>query len=160
MLLSFLFGGIIYGVKLMASSEKTNLPLLLLFLLLPVCVGGVCFLSGVFAKRRAMPECAALTITLGEKSVRIPMLVDTGNGLYDPISGTPVIVVEHKALAPLFLKTKREGSFKALGSQSYDTLPDGFRLIAVNSAVSASSLMPVFRPDSAKEEVNGGGFSP
>lgn len=37
----------------------------------------------------------------GDKSVRIVGLLDTGNSLYDPIYGKPVLIAEFSALAPL-----------------------------------------------------------
>ncbi|MGI6037247.1 MAG: sigma-E processing peptidase SpoIIGA [Limnochordia bacterium] len=42
-----------------------------------------------------------LLIDLGEESIMVNALVDSGNRLQDPLSRQPVIIVEHEALKPL-----------------------------------------------------------
>ncbi len=40
-------------------------------------------------------------LSYGDKSIRVIGLLDTGNNLYDPIYGKPVIIAEYSALEPL-----------------------------------------------------------
>ncbi len=47
-------------------------------------------------------ELARARLTLGERSVEVTALIDTGNTLTDPVSGRPAMVAEGEALAPLF----------------------------------------------------------
>ncbi len=46
-------------------------------------------------------------LSYGDKSVRVIGLLDTGNNLYDPIYGKPVIIAEYSALEPLLTVHQR-----------------------------------------------------
>ena len=62
-------------------------------------------LSGlVLGKGRASPgrSYQEVTAEMGERIVRFRALTDSGNLLRDPMSGRKVIVVESRAIAPLF----------------------------------------------------------
>lgn len=47
-------------------------------------------------------------LSYGDKSIRIIGLLDTGNNLYDPIYGKPVIIAEYSALEPLLTVHQRD----------------------------------------------------
>ena len=47
-------------------------------------------------------ELVSARLTLGERAVTFPALVDTGNTLADPVSGRPAMVAEGEAAAGLF----------------------------------------------------------
>ena len=47
-------------------------------------------------------ELVSARLTLGERAVTFPALVDTGNTLADPVSGRPTMVAEGEAAAGLF----------------------------------------------------------
>lgn len=74
-------------------------------------------------------------IRAGKKVISLTGLADTGNGLVDYFTGSPVIICS-------------EESFPELTGRELDIslLPKGFRLLPC-SAVSGSGLIPVFRPD-------------
>ncbi len=46
-------------------------------------------------------------LSYGDESIRIIGLLDTGNDLFDPIYGKPVIIAEYSALEPLFTVHQR-----------------------------------------------------
>lgn len=46
-------------------------------------------------------------LSYGEKSIQVIGLLDTGNNLYDPIYGKPVIITEYAALEPLLTRQQR-----------------------------------------------------
>ncbi|MCR4796146.1 MAG: sigma-E processing peptidase SpoIIGA [Ruminococcus sp.] len=71
----------------------------------------------------------------GGKVIAVNGLADTGNGLVDFFSGTPVIICAAEYFNEL---TGRE--------LNIDRLPRGFRLLPC-TAVSGNGLIPVFRPD-------------
>ena len=54
-------------------------------------------------------ELVSARLTLGERAVTFPALVDTGNTLTDPVSGRPAMVVEGEAAAGLFPPDHRPG---------------------------------------------------
>ncbi|MCI8303193.1 MAG: sigma-E processing peptidase SpoIIGA [Lawsonibacter sp.] len=57
----------------------------------------------------AAGELVAVKLRLGERSVALTALVDTGNTLTDPASGRPVVVAEGARLAALFPPDCRPG---------------------------------------------------
>lgn len=88
----------------------------------------------IFRNRRLHTEnCYQIFIRLGEKTIRIPGLADTGNNLIDTFSGTPVIVCSSSTIEPL-LQNKTITSLK------------GYRLIPCTT-INAQGLIPLFRPD-------------
>ena len=86
-----------------------------------------------------------VTVRKGRRTVRLNGLADTGNGLVDFFTGTPVMIcpeeyVEKLTGVPL----------------DTDKLPRGVRLLPC-SAVTGSSLIPVFRPDEVLITCENGG---
>lgn len=96
-----------------------------------------------------------LDIHFGEHTARVTALLDTGNQLRDPISGAPVVVVEHRALAKLLppqlaraLKQLETGDLWKVSCIAADTgWSARFRIIPFNSVGTANGLMVGFRPD-------------
>ena len=87
-------------------------------------------------------EVRQIELRRGEHVVLLPAMLDSGNLLRDPLTGSPVIVVGARAVRPLAPEL------------SPDHLPVGFRLLNVRTAA-GSSLLPVFRPDVCRLYVNG-----
>lgn len=88
-------------------------------------------------------------------SRRVTALVDTGNRLRDPLSGLPVVVIEHAALEPLlpsYLQAAVEqmeagdlsGVTRLLASERWSTR---FRVIPFSSIGKQHGLLIGFRPD-------------
>jgi len=90
-----------------------------------------------------------LRIRLGDRMVELPALLDTGNGLRDPISGTPVIVVEAAALTEVLPPVMRQ----AVGADwdSLDRLPGSWatrcRLVPYRAVGRSAGLMLALDPD-------------
>ena len=87
-------------------------------------------------------EVRQIELRRGEHVVLLPAMLDSGNLLRDPLTGSPVIVVGARAIRPLAPEL------------SPSHLPVGFRLLNVRTAA-GSSLLPVFRPDVCRIYLNG-----
>lgn len=110
-------GGLVWAAELMGGHSLTMergvlysyVDLRLLLLLLAVCYGGLSVVTGrVLLHRRGelLPAC----IRLGEKTVKLITLLDTGNTLTDPATNRPVLVAEGaccRTLLPLSLPLER-----------------------------------------------------
>ena len=94
----------------------------------------------------SMTAVRQVELTVGEHSVLLPAMVDTGNLLRDPITGLPVMVVPFRAVRVLVPEIARW--------VQHQELPPRMRLISVRTAA-GSSLLPVFRPDSCRLYLNG-----
>lgn len=94
----------------------------------------------------SMTAVRQVELTVGEHSVLLPAMVDTGNLLRDPITGLPVMVVPFRAVRVLVPEIARW--------VQRQELPPRMRLISVRTAA-GSSLLPVFRPDSCRLYLNG-----
>ncbi|HEY8393959.1 MAG TPA: sigma-E processing peptidase SpoIIGA [Thermaerobacter sp.] len=98
-LLSFLGG---------RGGAVSGLPLALLFSIAAAVAVG----RSLWRMWRRRPGPGPLYVTLGlaceGRVVRLPALVDTGNQLRDPLTGTSVVVVEEAAVAPLLPHGLRE----------------------------------------------------
>ena len=108
--------------------------------------------------KRRMREIIEVQITLGESSTKLRALHDTGNELFDPLSGLPVMVIEASALTALLpeeaLSRLELGTADFLeGVCERQELKTRFRLVPFSSTGVKSGLLPVFRPDAL--EING-----
>ncbi len=102
--------------------EKLQLPLLALLL-----GGAVCFLviRRLLYRNPQSYECKVV-LQNGKAKVKINALVDTGNSLIEPISGSPVAVLDKSVFESLFLGDK----------------PGGFRVIPYHSIDKKAGLLP------------------
>lgn len=94
----------------------------------------------------ALVEIRQIELSLHNRSVLLPAMLDSGNLLRDPVSGLPVVVAPWRALAVLLPG--------AQGLDGLSELPQGFRLLGVHTAA-GSGLMPLFRPDGCRLYLNG-----
>lgn len=96
-----------------------------------------------------------LEILVGENSVKIKSLIDTGNNLKDPLNHEPVIIVEQQALGkflpPLLKETissLEKGELDAIDDlTSLDDWQRRIRLIPFNSIGKKNGMLIGFRPD-------------
>ncbi|MBR5535201.1 MAG: sigma-E processing peptidase SpoIIGA [Clostridia bacterium] len=105
------------------------------------------FFFGKIRKRKIAKEAVArkLTIFINGSKIEIKAIIDTGNSLTDPITGSPVIVCEYgqiKSLVPInegesLIEKMREAGLKV-------------RLIPFSSIGNESDIMPAFLPDMVK----------
>lgn len=85
-----------------------------------------------------MKEVRQVELRVGERSIMLPAMVDSGNLMRDPVTALPVLVIPLKAAHALYPEA---GTIDPLHA-----LPRGFRLLHVRTAA-GSGLLPMFRPD-------------
>ena len=96
-----------------------------------------------------------LRLTVADRTVSLPALIDTGNELLDPVSQSPVIVCEYKAVAALMPNglTKiidlcgLENPTKVLENTCFDGWERRLRLVPFASLGKSHGLLLGFRPD-------------
>ncbi len=112
---------------------------------LSACVSWLCYLL-VTLLPAALCDVRQVELRVGENAVLLPAMLDSGNLLRDPVTGTPVLVVPCKAASALFPEVPDLCDLRGL--------PLGFRLLSVHTAA-GSSLLPLFRPDLCRLYLNG-----
>jgi stage II sporulation protein GA (sporulation sigma-E factor processing peptidase) len=96
-----------------------------------------------------------ISIAVGDKSIELSALVDTGNSLHDPLTNLPVVVVEFSAIRDLLpddiksiFERNRENDLDSvtatISSSDWFTR---FRLIPFTSLGRENGMMIGFRPD-------------
>jgi len=124
---------------------------LITFVLL-ACVSYAAMRGAVILLRRRHPGSNACTATVqvGEQSITLPALYDSGNKLTDGFTGAPVVVAEYEALRT-FLPTELHdffcGNIDMLELPQNETWKTRLRSISYY-AVGHSGLLPAFRSDS------------
>lgn len=90
------------------------------------------------------------------KSIKIKAFVDSGNMLKDPITGTPVIVVEKNSLKGLFVDNILDDIDEILGGEKVVKEPyiTKFRVIPFTSLGKQNGMLLGFRPDYVIVEQN------
>ncbi len=85
-----------------------------------------------------MKEIRQVELKVGERSIMLPAMVDSGNLIRDPVTSLPVLVIPLRAAHALYPE--------AAVIDPLRPLPKGFRLLHVRTAA-GSGLLPMFRPD-------------
>lgn len=157
-LVSFIFGGSIIAVMSMTDlGAKTgavysngtvyfNLPWQLVF----ASGAGTYFLINLFGrvrKKLVAKESVSrkLSIYVNGELVETKAIIDTGNSLFDPITGSPVIVCEYEQIKRLVPKETDESLIDKMRERGLKV-----RLIPFSSIGKDSGLMPAFLPDMVK----------
>jgi len=104
-----------------------------------------------------------ISIHFGDEIIKVIGLLDTGNHLTDPLTGTPVIVLEQELLARLLppdlaanLHQLKSGDEKALTQLlAASRWSSRFRVIPYSSLGSKSGMLVGFRPDMVTLDVSG-----
>lgn len=113
------FGGGVVAIGLLGGTGLTlgngvfysALDLKVVLLSAAVCYGVLTLVFQRFARHSAAAgELVSVRLRLGERSVVLTALVDTGHTLTDPISGRPVIVAEGERAGSLFPQEHRPAS--------------------------------------------------
>lgn len=124
-------------------------PTAWLFALLALVGGGLSLWGGKLFRRTGSRRTAALTIRIGQKTVTLDALVDSGNLLTDPLDGRPVIPVEITAVEPL-LSPALVACLRA-GDTAPETLcrlPEAARLRVIPAATATGQKLLIgIRPD-------------
>ena len=100
-------------------------------------------------ERRLLP----VSLTLCGKTASFTALRDTGNELFDPISGLPVMIAGEDTAAALLpadcIAALSEGAPELITSLlPHPRLSPRFRLVPYSAIGTDYGLLPVFRPDS------------
>lgn len=110
---AFLLGGVLHFFTAQFSFFRTHgTDMLLLFAI-------AAFTYGVFSlvyerKKKKQKDCLlSATLVWKDREIKLLALMDTGNSLYEPISGRAVSVLEKSAAASLF-ETEKPGIFRAI----------------------------------------------
>ena len=97
-----------------------------------------------------------LRLCLGNNSAEVTALLDTGNALIDPVSLSPVIIAEYKAIKPLFPEDIRNG-LERMGSENLTWIMEEVsqkglhtRLIPFSSLGKENGMLLGFVPDRAE----------
>ena len=152
---SALFGGAVFAASLLAGADPLGGAVVsvsgrVLALSFAVCYAGV---SLVFRRqaKKADRTIRPVTVTLGERSVTLRGLRDSGNALHDPVSGRAAAVADRKALQGLFPIPLPEDPVAALAAP--ERLPGQFRLLPYRAVGVEGGMLLAFRPD--RVEVDG-----
>ena len=104
-------------------------------------------------------------ISIGENNCHFDALVDTGHNLREPLSQSPVIIVEFELLAPILpdcvknlFSQKLENDLTVLLSIREESFYNRIRMIPFTSLGRSNGMLIGFRPDSVK--VEGGSSAP
>lgn len=138
---SALFGGAIWALT-MGNGSSLYLPVSMPALIFSFAIL-YALLSLLFKRwgKGADRRIAEIVLTYGGKSLSLRALYDSGNDLYDPISGDAVLICSPEAVMPLFPEAERPAA------ELIERYPGVFRLIPYSAVGTASSLMAAFRPD-------------
>ena len=115
-------------------SDRGLHPLSIVIWMLPTVEFALRAMRGTQSAPR---EQAEIRLLFDHGGVSLCGIWDTGNMLRDPVTSLPVVVVSHRAIRP-FLPA-------GVDPLRYETLPQGFRLISVQTAA-GSRLLMCFRP--------------
>lgn len=98
------------GLSLGGGVFYSALDLKVVLLSAAVCYGVLTLVFQRLARHSAAGgELVSIKLCLGERSVSLTALIDTGNTLADPISGRPVMVAEGERAGVLFPREHRPG---------------------------------------------------
>ncbi|MDR3318660.1 MAG: sigma-E processing peptidase SpoIIGA [Clostridiales bacterium] len=149
---TFLTGGACIGLIYLMTGDTA--AALSLTYQAPVSAGAVLLLGAAAAwviykavcyvdrERVIMPFMRRFTLAVGTREASLNGLIDSGNGLFDPKTALPVIVVKARALAGVFPESFFE---RYLLTRSLKGLPDG-HLMQFSTLSDTKESMPVFRP--------------
>lgn len=156
-----LSGGAMAGAVMLASSRSTSpagitgasgadFPASLVASGVVLCLVGARYLWRVARQRsRLSSGLYSLRIRMGERTVELPALLDTGNALREPLSGAPVGVVEAAALEG-FLPPLVVGA-AAAGWEALDRLPQSWvarcRLVPFRAVGQPVGILLAVLPD-------------
>ena len=112
-----------------------------------------------FRELRGAYRTCGVTLTLGERSVTLRALLDTGHSLVDPVSNRPVLVATLASLRPLFspallsvLDRTGAADAPALLCALDRAGIRGFTLVPCRTVGNADGLLAAFLPDAARQD--------
>ena len=145
---SALFGGAVYAAALYRGISSRG-PLLRLDMRVLALSFALCWavVSLVFRRSAKNASRAVREVTLERRGRRVSFraLEDTGNDLYDPLTGCAALVAEADALAGLFPELP-PGCLRGAPADAVLRLP-GSRLLPYADVSGKTRLLLAFRPD-------------
>jgi len=166
--LSFAFAGIMIALWYVASPPGmavhngvvyVNLPPLALILSSAAAYVIFGFIQRFFGTRRKNTMCK-VTISVGEKSVTVDALIDTGHALKETFSGSPVIICEYSAVQPLIPPPLHRLFSEQPGEGETDRLKENpdwarrYRMIPCTT-IAGTGILPAFKADATEVSVEG-----
>ncbi|HBG22953.1 MAG: sigma-E processing peptidase SpoIIGA [Syntrophaceticus sp.] len=162
-LVAFTIGGAVLGIIYMVGSSTltgvfNNLPLSYLWLLIAVVAAAIMGKYGVaYFKNSVLQDLlkVPIIIRIQGKELKAIGLVDTGNQLVDPLTGSPVVIVEYgilKRYLPSELQEIIDNSGEVDLSKLTEITPEegsgfSFRLIPFTTIGKSHGMLVGFRPD-------------
>ena len=151
------FGGAVWAASMLAGNPfpgRLYIPVSLRVLVLSFALC-YCAVSLVFrrAAKKAEQELVGMTVGMQGRTTAFTALRDTGNSLFDPISGCAVAVAEASALIPIFPPEAAEALLSPDPSKAVESLSalpgyeSRFRLIPYSAVGTSYGLLAAFRPD-------------
>ena len=161
------FGGAVYAASIFAGNYLDdglyiNASMRVLALSFAVCYLVLTFVFKRFGKRLNR-EIHTVKVVIGCRTAEFKALRDTGNELYDPLSGLPVMVVGMQEAGKLLTGDQIEALKKGIPEfidkiGNDEQLRSKFRLVPYTAVGQSASLLPVLRPDAlwvdGKEDKN------
>lgn len=150
------FGGAVYAATMLAGQSLgdgfyINASMRVLVLSFAGCYLVLTLVFRRLSNRRER-EIRSVRITFCGKTAEFKALRDTGNELYDPLSGLPVMVLDaneaNKLLPEQLMEALRLGVTEFLeAAGGSEDLRTRFRLVPYSCVGVKMALLPVFRPD-------------
>lgn len=147
---SALFGGTLWAISAQSGTSRGNTVYMPVSMPVLVLSFGIIYAAMSLLFRRtaksADKHISAVSIEFLGSTVTLRALYDSGNCLYDPITGSAVLIAGSDCLAPLL-----PSSAVGLEPTRLITLPElagRMRLIPYSAVGTSSGLLPAFRPDS------------
>ncbi|MCF2939309.1 sigma-E processing peptidase SpoIIGA [Paenibacillus alkaliterrae] len=142
------------------GSMRVELKMGLFYFIAAFCIGLYVYRSVLTQKRErelVQTHLAEVKITIGERIQTCVGLIDTGNQLYDPLTRTPVMVMEaslwQEDLPESWLKSIREAQVDRLVA-GMDEQPfawqDRLRLVPFRGVNRGSQFMLALKPDTVE----------
>lgn len=157
-LVSFAFGGLIFALYMFCTPPGMLMRNgVVYFDISPVTLilgAGACYVAlTLFSRlvRRHESRFYSLALSVDGKTVSLSAMLDTGNSLRDPLSGTPVMVAEYGAVQPLLPRALRpvfrEGRTGDLPRLEGSGWENRLRMVPYGGLNGKGGLLPAFRPD-------------
>lgn len=143
---SALFGGAVWAISLksgVSTAGAVYIPLSMPVLIFSFgIIYAVLSLAFRCTAKNAGRQIFDICVWLNGKCAELRALSDTGNGLYDPVTGDSIMIVSASALKSIICECER------ITVESIAEFPElKLRLIPYRAVGTSGGLLPAFRPD-------------
>lgn len=160
--LTFLFGGVMFGIGFVVSGDATAaMRVNMLDFPVSVIIAGVfiCWLAvkKILVKFHRMRDLGGViydfSLSVLGNTMKFRGLMDTGNRLYDKVSGLPVIVLSAKSL----MGNISDEQFRIMFSGRGDTLQPQAHYMEISTVAGGKNKILLLKPDAFVLYSAGGG---